>query len=92
MDNRDALIIVNILNSISSCFSNFLFFKKPQYEGLKLSSIRNNNEINSNTIIDYVSSEDILPYTSTEKMPIENDSFSNYLMQDSESSIFSVFL
>jgi polymerase delta-interacting protein 2 len=38
--------------------------------------------------IDYVSSEDILPYTSTEKLPIENELFSKFLMQDSESSIF----
>jgi hypothetical protein len=64
----------------------FFHLKKTQYDGLTLLSHLGNMTW-QNIGIDYVSSEDILPYTSTEKLPIENELFSKFLMQDSESSI-----
>lgn len=60
-------------------------FIKTQYDGLTLLSHLGNMTW-QNIGIDYVSSEDILPYTSTEKIPIENELFSKFLMQDSESN------
>jgi polymerase delta-interacting protein 2 len=38
--------------------------------------------------LDYVSQNDVLPYTSTEKVPIIHDLFDKFLMQDSDSSEF----
>jgi polymerase delta-interacting protein 2 len=36
--------------------------------------------------LDYVSQNDVLPYTSTEKVPIIHDLFDKFLMQDTDSS------
>jgi polymerase delta-interacting protein 2 len=52
-----------------------------------LSGPQSNRSVYSIHGLDYVSHNDVLPYTSTEKTPIIHDLFDKFLMFDPESSI-----
>jgi polymerase delta-interacting protein 2 len=94
IDNRDSPFIVSSLKfghfrDIETSLSNSFFLcceQKAHFESVTfLLNQENNRSLYSIPGLDYVSHDDILPYTVTEKLPISHELFDKFLSANSNS-------
>lgn len=85
IDSRDCPYVVSFIISIVTFFNMLMISQRTQTEAVTFLG----NQDNSRSLfaipgLDYVAHEDILPYTSVDRQPIQHELFDKFLMYDPE--------